>query len=63
MKKIISLLTLITLLTIGNAQAQTFDLGILDNAMSMMKSGNNNNKVAGILGDAVLGLKDEVGQS
>ena len=63
MKKTISLLTLVTLLTLGNAQAQSFDLGILDNTMSMMKSGNNNNKVAGILGDAVMGLKDEVGQS
>ncbi|AWV98172.1 hypothetical protein [Arcticibacterium luteifluviistationis] len=61
MKKTI-LLTLITLFTFGNLQAQ-FDLGILDNAMSMVKSGDNNTKVAGILGDAVMGLKDEAKQS
>ncbi|MFT5884670.1 MAG: hypothetical protein ACI9IP_001127 [Arcticibacterium sp.] len=63
MKKILSLLIFITLLTVRNSQAQSFDLGILDNAMSMIKSGNNNNKVAAILGDAVMSLKDEVVQS
>lgn len=59
MRKTIFLLSFITLFTFGNLQAQSFDLGILDNAMGMIKSGNKNTKVAGILGDAVMSLKDE----
>ncbi|WP_341226906.1 hypothetical protein [uncultured Arcticibacterium sp.] len=63
MTKSIFILSFVTLFAFGNLQAQSFDLGMLDNAMGMFKSGDKNTKVAGILGDAVMSLKDEAKSS
>lgn len=62
MKKISIIFCLISLFAFSTARSQSFDLGVLDNALSIVKSGDQG-KLAGVLGGAMIGLQSEAKSS